>query len=74
MNKISIADSRNLLRFACEDLKALKSVVQMVEDQKDWPNEREMLAVVLRALGPIISDIEEGINSISEELNEANSV
>ena len=74
MNKISIADSRNLLRFACEDLKALKSVVQVVEDQKDWPNEREMLAVVLRALGSIISDIEEGINSISEELNEENSV
>ena len=32
MNRISIADSRNLLQFACDDLKALKSVVQAVED------------------------------------------
>lgn len=74
MNRISIADSRNLLRFACEDLKALKEVVQVVEDQKDWPNEREMLTVVLRALDSIISDFEEGIESISEELKEKNSV
>ena len=66
MNRISIADSRNLLRFACEDLKALKTVVQVVEDQKDWPNEREMLSVVLRALDSIISDFEEGIDSITE--------
>ena len=74
MNKISIADSRNLLRFACEDLKALKTVVQVVEDQKDWPNEREMLSVVLRALDSIISDFEAGIDSISGELKEENSV
>ena len=74
MNRISIANSRNLLQFACEDLKALKSVVQVVEDQKDWPYEREMLAVVLRSLGSIISDMEEGIESISEELKEEKDV
>ena len=76
MNRISIADSRNLLQFvfACEDLKALKSVVQVVEDQKDWQYEREMLAVVLRSLGSIISDMEEGIESISEELKEEKDV
>ena len=74
MNTISIDDSRNLLQFTCEDLKALKMVVQLVEDQKDWPNEREMLSVVLRALDSIISDFEEGIDSISGVLKEENSV
>lgn len=49
-------------------------MVQLVEDQKDWPNEREMLSVVLRALDSIISDFEEGIDSISRELKEENSV
>ena len=37
MDKLKIDESRNLLRFACEDLEALKCVVQVVEDQKDWP-------------------------------------
>lgn len=74
MDKMRIDDSSNLLRFACEDLKALKSVVQVVEDQKDWPNEREMLIVVLRALDPIIRDIQEVVDSISVELKGENDV
>lgn len=74
MDKMRIDDSRNLLRFACEDLIALKSVVQVVEDQKDWPNEREMLMVVLRALDPIIRDIQEVVDSISTELKGENDV
>jgi len=68
MDKLKIDESRNLLRFACEDLEALKSVVQVMEDQKDWPYEREMLRVVLRALDPIIADIQECIDNIGEEL------
>lgn len=70
MDKLKIDESRNLLRFACEDLEALKSVVQVMEDQKDWPYEREMLRVVLRALDPIIADIQECIDNIGEELKE----
>ena len=66
MDKLKIDESRNLLRFACEDLEALKSVVQVMEDQKDWPYEREMLRVVLRALDPIIADIQECIDNIVE--------
>ena len=68
MDKLKIDESRNLLRFACEDLEALKSVVQVMEDQKDWPYEREMLRVVLRALDPIIAEIQECIDNIGEEL------
>ncbi len=68
MDRLKIDESRNLLRFACEDLEALKSVVQVMEDQKDWPYEREMLRVVLRALDPIIADIQECIDNLSEEL------
>ena len=68
MDKLKIDESRNLLRFACEDLEALKSVVQVMEDQNDWPYEREMLRVVLRALDPIIADIQECIDNIGEEL------
>ena len=48
--------------------------MQVVEDQKDWHHEREMLTVVLRSLGSIISDMEEGIESISEEMKEEKDV
>ena len=70
MNRLKFDDSRNLLRFACDDLEALRFVVQAVEDQKDWPYDREMLKVVLRSLDPIITDIQVCLDSISEELKE----
>ena len=68
MDKLKIDVSRNLLRFACEDLEALKYVVQVVEDQEDWPYEREMPRVVLRTLDSIITDMQGCVDSISEEL------
>ena len=70
MDRLKIDECRNLLLFACEDLEALRFVVQAVEDQKDWPYEREMLKVVLRSLDPIITDIQECLDSINGELKE----
>lgn len=69
MDKIKIGDSMNLLLYACEDLEALRFVVQTVEGQKDWPYVRETLNVVTRSLDPVITDMHECIDSISEELD-----
>jgi len=74
MNRTNIAESRNQLRYACEDLEALRAIVQVVEAQKGWPNEREMLLVVSRSLAPIIKDIQGCIDSISKELNRTGDV
>lgn len=74
MDRISISESRDRLRYACEDLKALRSIVQVVEAQKDWPNEREMLMVTARSLVPIIEDLQGCIDSISAELEEEGDV
>ncbi len=73
MDKLKIDENRNMLRFACEDLEALKCVVQVVEDQKDWPYEREMLRVVLRTLDSIVTDMRGCVESISEEFASAGS-
>ena len=74
MDRTNIAESRNQLRSACEDLEALRAIVQVVEAQKDWPNEREMLLVLSRSLAPIIKDIQGCIDSISKELNRTGDV
>ena len=74
MDRTNIAESRNQLRSACEDLEALRAIVQVVEAQKDWPNEREMLLVLSQSLAPIIKDIQGCIDSISKELNRTGDV
>ncbi len=65
---IEISDHLQQLKFAKEDLRALSIIVTVVEHQKDWQNDKEMLAVMRRALDPIISDMEEAIGGIEAEL------
>ena len=66
--KIKIDDSNQLLKIACEDLQALQAVILAAEDHPEYVNEHEMLIVVRRALAPIITDIQDAINAIDEEL------
>ena len=65
---IEISDHLQQLKFAKEDLRALSIIVTVVEDQKDWQNDKDMLAVMRRALDPIISDMEDAIGGIEAEL------
>ena len=65
---IEISDHLQQLKFAKEDLRALSIIVTVVEDQKDWQNDKEMLAVMRRALDPISSDMEDAIGGIEAEL------
>ena len=58
----------NLLRFACEDLAALQEMMRVVEDHPEYAAERETLKVVIRALSPIISDIQEVIDITDERI------
>ena len=66
--KIKIDDSNQQLKFACEDLQAIQAVILVAEDHPEYANEHEMLIVVRRALAPIITDIQDAINAIDEEL------
>lgn len=64
MNKIGIYDSNQQLKFICEDLQAVQTVVTLVEDHPVYSDEHEMLIVVRRALEPIIGDLQKIIDSI----------
>ena len=68
MDKIKIEDSRFLIKYACEDLRSLRSVMQSLESQTDCLDSQDVLAVATRALGPIIGDIRKAVDTISGEL------
>ena len=70
MNKIGIYDSNQQLKFICEDLQAVQTVVTLVEDHPVYSDEHEMLIVVRRALEPIIGDLQKIIDSIDGALKE----
>ena len=66
MDRIKIEDSRFLIKYACEDLRSLRSVMQSLDSQ-------DLLAVITRALHPIIEDIQKAVDMIGEELQEKKS-
>ena len=70
MDKIGIYDSNQQLKFICEDLQAVQTVVTLVEDHPVYSDEHEMLIVVRRALEPIIGDLKKIIDSIDGALKE----
>ena len=68
MNIIKIEDSRFLIKYACEDLRSLRSVLQSLQNQADCPDSQDVLAVVARTLHPIIEDVQKAVGMIGEEL------
>ena len=71
MDMIKLDDSKNLLRAACDDLEALRTVVLMADREDCLSVEGDILPVTARALTPIIADIREAIGAIEEELGKA---
>ena len=68
MNIIKIEDSRFLIKYACEDLRSLRSVLQSLQNRADCPDSQDVLAVVIRVLDPIIEDIRKAVDTIGGEL------
>ena len=68
---IKLDDSKNLLRAACDDLEALRTVVLMADREDCLSVEGDILPVTARALIPIIADIREAIEGIEKELGKA---
>ena len=63
-----IQDKNQLLKFACEDLRSVQSLILTVTDHPEYANAYEVLGVINRALNSIIDDIQESIDGIDKAL------
>ena len=66
MNSIKLADCNTQLKQVTEDLRAVQTVIATIEGVEAISCERETLTVVMRALDPIISDLENTIITLTE--------
>ena len=72
MNSIKLADSNTQLKQVSEDLRAIQTVIATIEGEEAISCERETLTVVMRALEPIISDLEKTTMTLTELCNDNN--
>lgn len=68
MDTARIYDSNQQLKFVCDDLRAIRSMILTVGDHTEYANAYEALKVIDRALAPIIEDIQESIDAIDSSL------
>ena len=66
MNSIKLADCNTQLKQVTEDLRAVQTVIATIEGEAAISCERETLTVVMRALDPIIGDLENTIITLTE--------
>lgn len=65
-----INDNSQLLKFACEDIRGIKSMILTITDHPEYANAYEVLGVIDRALNSITRDIQEAIDGIDKALAE----
>ena len=68
MMNMKISDNVQLIKIACDDLKAIRSLLFSTEERLLCGQEKESLAVLGRAISSVISDLEEATSAIDEEL------
>lgn len=69
MDRFNIDDTNQQLKFICEDLQAVQTVITMAEDHPVYSDDHEVLIVVRRALEPIISDLQKAIQTLTDEMD-----
>ena len=67
---IELKDNRQQLVFISEDLKAIRSVALMADEEHDWNSEGDVVRLIALAAEPIMDRLEEVIselNAVSSE-------
>ena len=69
MTMTDIQDNNQLLKFACEDLRGVQSLILTVTDHPEYANAYQAMSVIDRALSSIVNDMQEAIDNIDEALS-----
>ena len=69
MTMTDIQDNNQLLKFACEDLRGVQSLLLTVTDHPEYANAYQVMSVIDRALSSIVNDMQEAIDNIDEALS-----
>ena len=58
---MELEDSRQQLKFISEDLRAIRSVALMADENKDWDAEGDVVRLIALAVEPIMKNLNEVI-------------
>lgn len=64
-----LEDCVQVLKFISEDLRAVRSVALMADENRDWDTEGDIVRAIALAVGPIMKDLDEVIVKLDTAIN-----
>ena len=71
---IELDDSRQKLKFISEDLRAIRSIALMADENRDWDTEGDIVRLIALAIEPIMRDMEEVIAKLDTVIEAKNTI
>lgn len=67
---IRLKDSRQQLTYILEDIRAIRSVALMADEEHDWNTEGDVVRLIALATKPVMDRLEEVISDLNAVISE----
>ena len=71
---MELEDSRQKLKFISEDLRAIRSIALMADENRDWDTEGDIVRLIALAIEPIMRAMEEVIAKLDTVIEAKNTI
>lgn len=68
---IKLNDCKQQLTFILEDIRSIRSVALMADEEPDWDTEGDVVRLIALATGPIMDRVEEVISSLDDAISDS---
>ena len=67
---MELEDSRQQLKFISEDLRAIRAVALLADEEPEWDTEGDIVRLIALATEPVMQKVEEVISSLDAVIGE----
>ena len=67
---MELEDSRQQLKFISEDLRAIRAVALLADEEPEWDTEGDIVRLIALATEPVMRKVEEVISSLDAVIGE----
>lgn len=68
---VKLNDCKQQLTFILEDIRSIRSVALMADEEPDWNAEGDVVRLIALATGPIMDKVEEVISSLNDVISDS---
>ena len=68
---MELEDSRQQLKYISEDIRAIRSVALLADEESEWDTEGDIVRLIALATEPVMQKVEEVISSLDTVISDS---